>query len=416
MPAIIIHRTPLNYLHMIFDSTHAFMQSVSMKRKKRPEPLSKKGIQKISGSPFTVGNLVTLVWKDRESFLGIFDAVREAKHTIFLQFYIFRNDETGRELAEILKKKAGEKVAVFIIYDHFGSFFTPRSFWQEMKDCGVQIASSHPFTWKAPFHYFYRDHRKLIIIDGIKAFTGGLNIANEYRGYHRVKAARAWRDTGIFLEGPIVTRLAEEFRKSWEIWNSSPLPPLREAEPQTYGIPVLPIFASSARSRRRMRRLLHYSINSAQKSIYLTTAYFIPSMRLLYILERAASRNIDVKLLLPGISDISSVYFAGRAFYSRLLKAGIEIYTYNGVILHAKSSVFDSTWAIIGSANLDFQSLRRNDEGNVGIMDQGFGRQMTEVFFDDLTRAEKITLDQWMKRPFHEKVREFFFALFRTKL
>jgi len=392
------------------------MQSVSMKRKKRPEPLSKKGIQKISGSPFTVGNLVTLVWKDRESFQGIFDAVREAKHTIFLQFYIFRNDETGRELAEILKMKAREKIAVFILYDHFGSFFTPRSFWQEMKDCGVQIASSHPFTWKAPFHYFYRDHRKLIIIDGIKAFTGGLNIANEYRGYHRVKAARAWRDTGIFLEGPIVTRLIEEFRKSWEIWNSSPIPPLREAEPQTYGIPVLPIFASSARSRRRMRRLLHYSINSAQKSIYLTTAYFIPSMRLLYILERAASRNIDVKLLLPGISDISSVYFAGRAFYSRLLKAGIEIYTYNGVILHAKSSVFDSTWAIIGSANLDFQSLRRNDEGNVGIMDQGFGRQMTEVFFDDLTRAEKITLDQWMKRPFHEKVREFFFALFRTKL
>jgi cardiolipin synthase len=165
-----------------------------------------------------------------------------------------------------------------------------------------------------------------------------------------------------------------------------------------------------------MRRLLYYSINNAQKSIYLTTAYFIPSMRLLYILERAAARNIDVKLLLPGISDIPSVYFAGRAFYSRLLRAGIEIYSYNGVILHAKSSVFDSTWTIIGSANLDFQSLRRNDEGNVGIMDQGFGRQMTEVFFDDLTRAEKITLDQWMKRPFHEKVREFFFALFRTRL
>ncbi|NJD54978.1 MAG: hypothetical protein FIA94_01080 [Nitrospirae bacterium] len=387
-----------------------------MKRKKRAGPLSKKGIQKIAGKPFTVGNRVTLVWKDPESFQSIFAAVRDARQTIYLQFYIFRNDETGTELANILRTKAGEGVSIYILYDHFGSLFTPGIFWQELKDCGVQIAASHPFKWTTPFHYMHRDHRKLIIIDGVKAFTGGLNIANEYRGYHRVKAARAWRDTGIFLEGPIVTRLVEEFRKSWTVWSDSPVMPLREAEPQTYGVPVLPIFASSARSRRRMRRLLHYSINNAQKSIYLTTAYFIPSMRLLYILERAAARNIDVKLLLPGVSDVSSVYFAGRAFYSRLLRAGIEIYTYNGVILHAKTAVFDSTWSVIGSANLDFQSMRRNDEGNVGIMDRGFGEQMTEVFLDDMSRAEKITIEQWMKRPFHEKVREFFYALFRSRL
>jgi len=387
-----------------------------MKRKKSPEPLSKKGIQKISGVPFTVGNHVTLVWKDPESFQSIFDAVREARHTIYLQFYIFRNDETGTELAGILRKKAQEQVAIYVIYDHFGSLFTPGSFWQDLKDCGVQITASHPFKWSAPFRYMHRDHRKLIIIDGIKAFTGGLNIANEYRGYHRVKAARAWRDTGIFLEGPIVTRLVEEFRKSWQVWSKRPIPQLQEAETKTYGIPVLPIFASSARSRRRMRRLLYYSINKARKSIYLTTAYFIPSMRLLYILERAAARNVDVKLLLPGISDIPSVYFAGRAFYSRLLKAGVEIYSYNGVILHAKTAVFDSLWSVIGSANLDFQSMRRNDEGNVGIMDEGFGREMTDVFLEDLSRAEKITLEQWIKRPFHEKMREFFFALFRTRL
>ncbi|HYQ47548.1 MAG TPA: phospholipase D-like domain-containing protein, partial [Thermodesulfovibrionales bacterium] len=236
-----------------------------MKRKKRAEPLSKRGIQKISRTPFTVGNHVTLVWKDPESFQSIFDAVRDARHTIYLQFYIFRNDETGMELAEILKIKAREQVAIHIIYDHFGSLFTPGTFWQELKDCGVQITASHPFKWRAPFRYMHRDHRKLIIIDGVKAFTGGLNIANEYRGYHHVKSARAWRDTGIFLEGPIVTRLVEEFRKSWNVWNNTSIPPLREAVPQTYGVPVLPIFASSARSRRRMRRLLHYSINNAQK-------------------------------------------------------------------------------------------------------------------------------------------------------
>jgi cardiolipin synthase len=387
-----------------------------MKSRPATLSLSKKSIQSISGSPFTEGNHVTLVWKDRESFQRIFDEVRAATHTICLQFYIFRNDETGKELAEILKMKAREGVAVFIIYDHFGSLFTPWSFWQELKDCGVRIAASYPFKWTAPFRYVHRDHRKLIIIDGIRAFTGGINIANEYRGYYRRKSALAWRDTGIFLEGPIVTRLSTEFRKSWEIWNGSPIPDVREGGPVAGGVSVLPIFASSARSRRRMRRLIYYGITNAQKSIYLTNAYFIPSMRLLYILESAAARNVDVKLLLPGISDVSPAYYAGRAFFSRLLRAGIEIYTYNGVILHAKSSVFDSLWSIIGSANLDFQSLRRNDEGNVGIMDEGFGRQMTEVFFDDLSRSEKITPEQWRQRPFLEKAREFFFALFRMKL
>lgn len=387
-----------------------------MKTTQSAASVSKKRIQRIAGSPFTEGNRVTLVWKDRESFQRIFDEVRAAAHTICLQFYIFRNDDTGKELAGILKKKALEGVQVFVIYDHFGSLFTPRSFWQDMKDSGIRICASRPFKWAAPFHYVHRDHRKLIIIDGVRAFTGGINIANEYRGYFRRKSARAWRDTGIFMEGPIVTRLNAEFRRSWEIWAGSAVPEVNAGEPIAGGVPVLPIFASSARSRRKMRRLLYYGINNAGKSIYLTTAYFIPSMRLLLILERAAARNVDVKILVPGISDVTAAYYAGRAFFGRLLRAGIEIYTYNGVILHAKTSVFDSLWSIIGSANLDFQSLRRNDEGNVGIMDERFGMQMTEIFYDDLSRSEKITLDQWRQRPFHEKVREFFFALFRMRL
>jgi cardiolipin synthase len=191
---------------------------------------------------------------------------------------------------------------------------------------------------------------------------------------------------------------------------------LRENEPVAQGLPVIPIFSSSARSRRKMRKLLHFSVNSAKQSIFLTTAYFTPSRRLMYILEAAVARGVDVKLLLPGMSDVSAAHFAGRAFFSRLLKAGIDIYTYKGVILHAKTYVFDRTWSIIGSANLDFQSLRRNDEGNVGIMDNEFGRQMEEIFCNDISNSEKITLEQWHKRPFHEKLREYFFAFFRRRL
>jgi cardiolipin synthase len=378
---------------------------------------SRKIIQKVYGLPFTDGNSVTLLWKGRESFQIIFDSLKKAQELICLEFYIFRNDETGNELAEILKQKASEGIKVYILYDHFGSFGTPRKFWEGLKQAGVQMRASRPFKWTAPFHYVHRDHKKLIIIDGIKAFTGGLNIANEYRGYHRFRRIKGWRDTGIFLEGPIARTLLDIFKKSWEIWRGTPIHFEKEGEvPITGGVPVLPIFASSAKGRRKMRKLLYYSINQSKKSIYLTTAYFTPSRRILQILENAVSRGVDVKLLLPGKSDILAAHYAGRAFFARLLKGGVEIYNYHGEILHAKTAVFDEMWNIIGSANLDFQSLRRNDEGNVGIIDINFGRQMVEIFHEDLKRSEKITLDKWLKRPFMEKAKEKFFAMFRRRL
>ncbi|MDP2752937.1 MAG: phospholipase D-like domain-containing protein [Nitrospirota bacterium] len=377
---------------------------------------SRRNIEKIYGTPFTDGNNVTLLWKDKELFHNIFNRIKEAKELICLEFYIFRNDETGNELAEILKQKASEGVKVYILYDHFGSFGTSIKFWKDLKQSGIQIRASHPFKWTAPFHYVHRDHKKFIIIDGNKAFTGGLNIANEYRGYHRFKKKIGWRDTGIFLEGPIAKTLLDTFKKSWEIWKGTPIHFNKNVEPITDGLPVLPIFASSAKGRRKMRKLIYDSISQSQKSIYLTTAYFTPSRRMLQILENAVLRGADVKLLLPGKSDISAAYYAGRAFFSKLLKAGVEIYNYHGEILHAKTSVFDEMWSIIGSANLDFQSLRRNDEGNVGIIDTNFGKQMIEIFHEDLKQSEKITLDKWLKRPFIEKVKEKLFAMFRRRL
>jgi cardiolipin synthase len=356
------------------------------------------------------------LWKDKDLFHNIFNLIKEAKELICLEFYIFRNDETGNELAEILKQKASEGVKVFILYDHFGSFGTSMKFWKDLKQSGIQIRASRPFKWTAPFHYVHRDHKKFIIIDGNKAFTGGLNIANEYRGYHRFKKKIGWRDTGIFLEGPIAKTLLDTFKKSWEIWKGTPIHFNKNVEPITDGLPVLPIFASSAKGRRKMRKLLYYSINQSQKSICLTTAYFTPSRRMLKVLEDAVLRGVNVKLLLPGKSDISAAYYAGRAFFTKLLKAGVEIYNYQGEILHAKTFVFDEMWSIIGSANLDFQSLRRNDEGNVGIIDTNFGKQMIEIFNEDLKQSEKIILEKWLKRPFLEKVKEKFFALFRRRL
>lgn len=404
----------------MIDTKIRFGRLCIMARTEGNPDLSIRSIQSIFGTPFTDGNKITLL-KGLDSFNIIFNAVNKAREFICLAFYIFRNDETGTELAEILRKKASEGVRVYILYDHFGSIGTPAKFWGYLRDSGIRIRASRPFKWTAPFHYVRRDHRKLIIIDGLYAFTGGLNIANEYRGYHLIRKKimrkkKGWRDTGILLEGPIAATLFEEFRKSWLLWKGGVIPAIKQTRRVKGELPVLPIFASSARGRRRMRKLLYFSIAKSRKSIYLTTAYFTPSRRMLQVLEEAVNRGVDVKLLLPGRSDITAALYAARAYFTKLIKAGVEIYNYQGEILHAKTAVFDSVWSVIGSANLDFQSLRRNDEGNVGIVDEDFGTQMSETFYEDLGNSDRVELEKWVRRPLYEKFKERFFALFRKRL
>ncbi|MEW6739182.1 MAG: phospholipase D-like domain-containing protein [Nitrospirota bacterium] len=376
-------------------------------------------IEKIFKGKFSSATNIQLLWKGNESFTTIFDAIRNAEKLICLEFYIFRNDETGTDLSELLKQKSREGVNVYLLYDHFGSFGTPGSFWKDMKNAGIKIRASRPFKWTSPFNYVHRDHRKLVVIDNKKAFTGGLNIANEYSGFHLRTKGRGWRDTGIMLEGPIVDDLFKAFKKWWYIWRGEPIEISNfkfQISNLKDGIPAIPLFVSSARGRRRMRRLLYYSINHAQKSIALTTAYFTPSRRMVEILENAVNRGVSVRLLVPGISDVPAASYAGKAFFSRLLKAGVEIYNYTGEILHAKTYIFDDCWSVIGSTNLDFQSLRYNDEGNVGILDADFAAQMNEIFEDDLKHSIRLNLEEWHKRPLKEKLKEYFFSFFRRRL
>lgn len=380
-----------------------------------------KSIERIFQGNFSSATHIQLLWKRKESFKTIFDTIKEAKQSVCLQFYIFKEDETGRALAELLKEKSRQGVKVFLLYDHFGSLGTPRSFWKEMRQTGVRIRASHPFKWTAPFHYVHRDHRKLIVIDSKKAFTGGLNIANEYSGLHLRRKSRGWRDTGIMIEGSIVNELLETFKKSWITWRGKRIEFRQEGEEphpkkEKGRIPALPIFVYSRKGRKRMRHLLRHSIKIAKATISLTTAYFIPSRRMIALLEDAVRRGARVRLLVPGKSDVPAASYAGRAFFTRLLKSGIEIYTYRGEMLHAKTYVFDQYWSIVGSTNLDYQSLIYNDEGNIGILDAPFASKMIEIFEEDLKDSIKIDLEEWQRRPLLEKLKEHFFALFRKRL
>lgn len=372
-------------------------------------------IEEITGLSFSKNNHVRILESGRSTFRTILQSLTSARDIICIDFYLFRDDDTGHQLARLLKAKAREGVSVYVEYDHFGSLLTARSFWSDLGSAGVKLQASHPFNWTAPLGYFYRNHKKLMIIDGREAFIGGFNIADEYHGYVK-KKRRTWRDAGIHLRGPIAFTLHEMFIRRWRSDKRWPTR-LKQAIPDSDGaVSVIPIFARSGRSRRRMRRLFLYGINNARKSIFLTTAYFIPGRRILSALERAGRRGVVIKMLLPGRTDLKSVLYAGRAYYKQLLKAGVEIYNYQGTVLHAKTAVFDEYWSIIGSANLDYRSFRRNEESNVGVLDPCFGREMKEVFLKDLEQATRINPETWDSRPFYQKFLERFFSFLIRRL
>jgi cardiolipin synthase len=284
-----------------------------------------------------------------------------------------------------------------------------------LRDAGIKVGASHPFMWLSPRRYTRRDHRKLLVIDEEIAFTGGLNIANEYWATAFQKK-RPWRDTGLLIKGPVAADLTERFFMAWSRLRREPLDYKPPAVPPAGPLPILPIFASSRLGRKQMRRLLFYSIFHADIDICLTTAYFIPSRQLVRALENAVGRGVRVRLLVPMTSDIIIVHYASRHFFSRLLRAGVEIYTYHGSMLHAKSYVFDRHWCVVGSANLDYISLRHNDEGNVGILESGLAAELLQVFEIDIEKSIRIDIEEWRKRPLIDKVLERFFALFRRRL
>lgn len=381
-------------------------------------------IELILKEEFVYGNKVKLLHSGQVSFDTIFRSLESAEQIICLEFYIYRNDDTGIRLAGILKKKASEGVAVYLLYDHYGSFQTPDSFWNDLMGAGINVRASHPFTWRDRHEYFRRDHKKLIVIDGRRAFTGGLNIANEYSGGHFYKRSpllkreklSIWRDTGVLIEGPVALNLFRLFRKAWYLWHGDEIKFNNKETSSPGSLPIIPIFASSPRGSRRLRRLINWSISNSKKSIHITTAYFTPSLRMLKGLRRAAEKGVDVRIIIPGTSDIPAANYAAHAAFTRLLQSGVQIYEYSGVMLHAKTYLFDGIWSIIGSANLDFQSLRKNDEGNVGILDEEFGEKMLNLFRSDMADSDAVSLKRWLNRPFTEKIKEAFFSIFRKSL
>lgn len=355
-------------------------------------------------SPLTSNNKVKLLINGEEKFPEVIKALKEAEHHIHLEYYIYENDEIGQEIENILIEKARAGVTVRFIYDDFGSYFIRKKMVNRLRENGVKV---FPFL-KINFIFFanrlnYRNHRKLIVVDGKTAFVGGINISDRYINRPN-RTALFWRDTHLRIDGPGVLYLQYLFLCDWNFCAQKkirPTPSLFPMQnPNQFGDKVVQIAASGPDSETpTILFSILKAINLATKEILITTPYFIPGESLLDALIIASLSGIKVKLLVPGKSDSRVVNKAAKSYYSDLLMAGVEIYLYRKGFIHAKTMITDENIAIVGTANMDNRSFDLNFEVNAIVYDDEIARQLRDVFFEDIKNAEKIDAARWNARP-----------------
>lgn len=346
--------------------------------------------------------------KDGEALHVLYDALAAAKESIFLESYIFAGDETGRAFMEQLVRKARDGVRVYVLYDSFGSFETPRKLFREMKESGVNVEEFHPVRpWHCNYSWrpFNRDHRKLVVVDGRMAGLGGLNVANEYGGsWITHNHANMWRDCGIAMEGPSVASLAATFIHNWvyvrrggRVAKALFRHNLSGQEGPVGVLGSVPSMDSA------MSELLGQLLRDARQSIDLTSAYFAPTEFLVQQLIAAARRGVQVRLMLPSRTDVRIMLTAARSFYAQLMGHGIEVYERQHVKLHAKTLVIDGAVSVLGSTNFDHRSIDYNCELAVVIRSGLFGEQMVRLFEHDIAHARQMNAGEWRHRPWADR-------------
>ena len=360
-------------------------------------------------SPLTRRNKIKLLINGEEKFPEVMEALRSAKHHIHIEYYIYEQDEIGEQIEEVLIQKAKEGVEVRFIYDDFGSPHIKKRNAERMKKAGVEI---YPFQ-KVHFYLLanrlnYRNHRKIIVIDGQTAFTGGINVCDKY--INNKPGKLFWRDTHVRIDGPGVFYLQYLFLTDWNFCSGKKLQPdklhflpTNEHKEDSF----LQIAASGPDSEQpSVLFSLLQAIYLAKKEILITTPYFIPGDSILEALRIAALSGLSVKLLVPGEADSKLVNAASKSYYEDLLCAGVDIYRYQKGFVHAKTLVADGNLSIIGSANMDYRSFELNFEVNVLLYDKTFSEKLRKVFFKDLEDSEKINKEAWCNRPAYKQLPE----------
>lgn len=345
------------------------------------------------------GNQTTLYRYGSQFFPALLESIREARSSICMEFYTVLDDETGRQVADALIDAARRGIRVYFLYDYIGCFETPTAFFKRMAKEGVHCCAFNPPPFARGIAWFdKRDHRKVAIIDGSCAFTGGINIANVYSGYGT--APTSWRDVGIRIDGPAVQELVRLFCQFWrEEHGEAPAVCHEETLYSAEGdAKVMIINGGPHHERSFIRSAFRVAIAGASESVTIASPYFIPGPRVIRSLLRAAGRGARVRLLLPHKSDVPLVRLVSRTCYAQLMRNGIEIYELDSAVLHAKVLLIDGNWVMVGSANLDQRSFHRNYELNVVVDSPEFGIQVAEMLESDLLGARRIVLDEHERR------------------
>ncbi|NWJ41018.1 MAG: cardiolipin synthase [Geothrix sp.] len=368
-----------------------------------------------TGRPLIAGNQVTLLFDGPVTIAAMMAAVSAARDSINLETYLFDQDPLGMRFADLLIAKQKEGVQVSIIYDCVGTLGTPQAFFDRMQEAGIRLL---PFQPVSPHHKLLgwrinnRDHRKVLVVDGRVAFTGGVNITASYARSSLFRSARkakavGWRDTHVQIEGPAVAALQWMFLDNWASQNEGSLPE-RDFFPTLApaGDKVVRVLRSQPGSNHEIFKAYFVAIQGARTSIHIASAYFVPDVQISKALQAAARRGIDVKVLLPGVSDSWLTTYGSHSFYQDMLDAGVRIYELKTSVLHAKTAVIDGSWSTVGSTNLDTRSFLHNKEVNVVILGDAFGREMEDAFQDDLKDSREITPGTWQQRPYLQRLKE----------
>jgi cardiolipin synthase A/B len=357
------------------------------------------------GPPIVEGNKVDVLLNGDQIFPAMLDAIRGAQKTVDFETYIYWSGSIGREFTEALAERARAGVQVNVLLDWIGSIKISDKEIDEMRQAGVHLHRYHKPVWWKLARLNNRTHRKLLIVDGKVGFTGGVGIADKWRGH--AQDPDHWRDTHFRVEGPVVGQMQAVFNDNWTkatgrvLDGDAYFPALKAV-----GDSPAQMFSSSPTGGSESMHLMYLmAITAARRSIHLSNSYFVPDELAVKALVAAAKRGVEVRIIVPGPEiDSDVVRAASRERWGELLEAGIKISEFQPTMFHVKSLVVDSLLVSVGSTNFDNRSFILNDEANLNVLDPAFAKQQEGIFEDDWRRAKPMSLRQWESRSIGEKI------------
>lgn len=362
-----------------------------------------------SNAILTSNNEVSILHNGEQTFPEIFKAIEQAKHHIHLEYYIVEDDVIGNYLRELLILKAREGVEVRFIYDDVGSWELKRKFIRSMRDAGIKIDCFMRVRFPMlTSKVNYRNHRKILVVDGETAFVGGLNFADRYR--EGIPGIGHWRDTHLKVTGGGATALQIIFMADWYFVSKEIFKGVKYFKPFEPGKGKLVQMAASGPDSdwESIGQAYFSAIASASESVFISTPYLMPTADIMTALKTSALGGIDVRIIVPGLSDAIFPKWGTNSYVEELLEAGVKIYFYKAGFIHSKVIIVDGIFSSVGTANLDFRSLETNFEVNAMIYDEEIAATLTRQFLEDQGKSQEVSLNKWVKRPRINKVKESF--------